>query len=531
MKVSTRLIVLVGAALLALAALGTLSLNSLHRALRADREAQISNMLVMGEHLVAHYYAEQQQGRLTEAQAQAAAKEALTQLNNEGKSYYWVRRPDGLNLVHANPKNVGTIAVGETMDGRPDAQAYRAEFAKGRIALVEMKTKHPKTGQMAAKLNGVIEFKPWDWWIGTGFFNDDIEAAFWDQAMRFSLFIAVALGVISLLGWRLVASINRTLGGDPAYAAAVTRRIAGKDLSAPVPLEGVSDGSLLQAIAQMQGELAGTVRRIRSDAATIASASRQIASGNLDLSARTEAQASTLEETAAAMEELTGTVRQNAGHALRANELARNASGAARTGGAVMADVVRSMGAIENSSKRIADIIGVIDGIAFQTNILALNAAVEAARAGEQGRGFAVVAGEVRTLAQRSAAAAHEIKALIGESVSEVGNGSRLVDQAGKAMDGIVGAIGQVSTIIGEISAASAEQTQGIDQVNQAVIGMDDVTQQNAALVEEAAASAQSLQELAHDLAELVAVFRLDEQQPSRRAVAGRGTLALAAQG
>jgi methyl-accepting chemotaxis protein len=187
------------------------------------------------------------------------------------------------------------------------------------------------------------------------------------------------------------------------------------------------------------------------------------------------------------------------------------------------------MGAIEASSKRIADIIGVIDGIAFQTNILALNAAVEAARAGEQGRGFAVVAGEVRTLAQRSAAAAHEIKALIGESVTEVGNGSRLVGQAGQAMEGIVGAIGQVTTIIGEISAASAEQTQGIDQINQAVIGMDDATQQNAALVEEAAASAQSLQELAHELAELVALFRLDEQGAARRAVMGRDTLALAA--
>jgi methyl-accepting chemotaxis protein len=425
---------------------------------------------------------------------------------------------------------VGTIAVGETMDGRPDAQAYREELAKGPIALVEMKTKHPKTGQMAAKLNGVIEFKQWDWWIGTGFFNDDIDAAFWDQAVRFSIFIVAALGVISLLGWRLVASINGTLGGDPAYAAAVTRRIAGKDLSAPVALgAAVPDGSLLQAIAQMQGELAATVRGIRSHAATIASASRQIASGNLDLSARTEAQASTLEETAAAMEELTGTVRQNADHAQRANELARKASGVARDGGAVMADVVRSMGAIESSSKRIADIIGVIDGIAFQTKILALNAAVEAARAGEQGRGFAVVAGEVRTLAQRSAAAAHEIKALIGESVSEVGNGSRLVGQAGQAMDGIVGAIGQVTTIIGEISAASAEQTQGIDQVNQAVIGMDDVTQQNAALVEEAAASAQSLQELAHELAELVAVFRLDEQDARRRPGAGRDALALAA--
>jgi len=511
MKVSTRLLILVGASVLALAALGGISLATLHRALMNDREAQISNMLMMGEHLVAHYYDEQKTGRMTQEQAQAAAKIALTQLNNDGKSYYWVRLPSGLNLVHPNPANVGKVAQGVTIDGRPDGEAYQEGLGKGRVAFVTAQTKHPKTGEMAGKLNGVIAFEPWGWWIGTGFFSDDIDAMFYGSATRFSLFFAAALALIVALGWRLVRSINKLLGADPAYAADVTRRIAGKDLSQPVPLAGVHETSLLHAIARMQDELAVTVRRIRNHSSTIAEASRQIAAGNADLSARTESQASALEQTAAAMEELTGTVRSNADHARHADTLARRAADAARDGGAVMTDVVQTMQAIEASSKRIADIIGVIDGIAFQTNILALNAAVEAARAGEQGRGFAVVAGEVRNLAQRSATAASEIKTLIQGAVGDVDTGSRLVGRAGAAMETIVGEIRQVSTIIGEISAAGTEQTQGIDQINQAIMGMDDATQQNAALVEQAAASAQSLQELAAELAALVAVFRLDD--------------------
>jgi methyl-accepting chemotaxis protein len=529
MKLSTRLLILVGAAVTALAALGGISLYSLQRAMVHDREAEITNMLVMGEHLVAHYYDEQKQGHLTQEQAQAAAKQALTQLNNEGKSYYWARTPEGLNLAHPKAENIGKIAQGETLDGRPDAQAYREGLAKDRVALVTVKAKHPKTGQMVGKLQGVIAFAPWGWWIGTGFFTDDIDAVFWGSAGLFSIVFVAALALIALLGWNVVRSISRLLGADPAVAAAITRRIADKDLSRPVYLNGAGEKSLLSVIARMQDELSGTVRRIRDHSRTIAEASQQIASGNLDLSSRTESQASALEETAAAMEELTSTVRQNAEHALHANALASRASEAARDGGAVMTDVVQTMKAIEESSKRIADIIGVIDGIAFQTNILALNAAVEAARAGEQGRGFAVVAGEVRSLAQRSATAASEIKSLIGASVAEVGKGSRLVGQAGAAMSAIVGEISQVSTIIGEISTASGEQTQGIDQINQAIMGMDDVTQQNAALVEEAAAGAQSLQALSRELAELVAVFRLEDNWKAPAAADREPALRLAA--
>ena len=279
-------------------------------------------------------------------------------------------------------------------------------------------------------------------------------------------------------------------------------------------------GRLMRGLEKMQQQLAGTVRRVREGSSAIASASSEIAAGNLDLSARTEQQAASLEETAASLEELTSTVRQNADNARQANQLAVSASDVAQQGGQIVSQVVDTMGVINSSSSRIVDIIAVIDGIAFQTNILALNAAVEAARAGEQGRGFAVVAQEVRNLAQRSAAAAKEIKELIGESVSNVNAGAALVDKAGATMNEIVASVTRVTDIMGEIMAAGDEQSAGIDQINQAVAQMDQVTQQNAALVEEATAAAAAMQEQAGALDRVVGVFRVSakgESMPNRQ--------------
>jgi methyl-accepting chemotaxis protein len=266
---------------------------------------------------------------------------------------------------------------------------------------------------------------------------------------------------------------------------------------------------LLRAMSAMKDNLARIVTSVRTNSEHVASASAQISQGNNDLSSRTEEQASALEQTAASMEELSSTVRLNADNAVQANQLAKSASAVAATGGEVVGQVVDTMRGINDSSKKIVDIIGVIDGIAFQTNILALNAAVEAARAGEQGRGFAVVAAEVRTLAQRSAGAAKEIKSLIADSVERVGAGSALVDRAGLTMQEVVSAISRVTDVVGEISAASSQQSAGVSQVGEAVVQMDQTTQQNAALVEQAAAAAESLKMQAQQLVDAVAVFKL----------------------
>ena len=343
----------------------------------------------------------------------------------------------------------------------------------------------------------------------------DVAKALYDESQhsyelsKYFTIGALGLGVAlaAFFGFFLIRAITRPLETSIRIAS----NVAAGDLTQKIEVHTNNEfGQLLQALKNMNTSLVDIVGEVRVGTESIASASGQIAAGNLDLSNRTEAQAGSLEETASAMEQLTSTVKQNADNARQANQLAATASEIATKGGAVVSDVVMTMGAINASAHKIADIIGVIDGIAFQTNILALNAAVEAARAGEQGRGFAVVATEVRSLAQRSAAAAKEIKLLIDDSVDKVEQGNKQAAQAGTTMDEVVSSVQRVTDIMSEISAASREQSQGIEEINQAITQMDETTQQNAALVEEAAAAAKSLQDQASHLEELVNKFQMD---------------------
>jgi methyl-accepting chemotaxis protein len=394
------------------------------------------------------------------------------------------------------------------------AQQNLVDFAKKTDAALDLASVDPNTG--VAAMQGADEaFKGLALALG-GATEKSIE-----QAKRLSLdaesktkqmhwllallSLTLAVVVVSLV-WRMMRKVADAL----TDASRIAHEVAGGNLSVEVITRRNDEiGDLFRALAAMKTSLVQTVTQVRSATDNINTASAEIASGNQDLSARTEQAASNLEETAASMEQLTSTVRQSADSARQANQLAASASEIAVRGGQVVGQVVTTMDEINHSSKKISDIIGVIDGIAFQTNILALNAAVEAARAGEQGRGFAVVAGEVRNLAQRSAEAAKEIKGLIGSSVDRVETGSRLVAEAGQTMNEIVGSVQRVSDIIGEITAASGEQSDGIGQVNVAVNQLDQMTQQNAALVEESAAAAESLKDQASRLAQVVQVFRL----------------------
>ncbi|WEY39957.1 MULTISPECIES: methyl-accepting chemotaxis protein [Paraburkholderia] len=338
---------------------------------------------------------------------------------------------------------------------------------------------------------------------------------------------AVAAAVIAAL--LITRSLTRALGAEPGDLGDVTRRVAAGDLSPVQGAQSAPKGSVLASMGEMQASLVRLIAQVRTAADSIATGSSEIASGNQDLSQRTEQQASALQETASSMEELTSTVRQNAENAQQASALAGNASEVAHKGSTVVGQVVETMTDISHSSSKIAEITGIIEGIAFQTNILALNAAVEAARAGEQGRGFAVVASEVRSLAQRSSSAAKEIKDLIAASVQKIQDGSRLADDAGSTMVEVTQAVARVTDIMGEIAAASTEQSRGIEQVNVAITQMDEVTQQNAALVEEAAAASKSLEDQGHQLTEAVSFFRLSSGDDIRHSRTASATHASAA--
>ncbi len=452
-----------------------------------------------------------QAGILTTEEAQKQAMRAIRGIRY-GKDGYITISKGTVSLMHPiKPEQEGKDLV-DLKD--PNGTYVYREISKaghgdGGGGFIRYMWSRPGSTEPVPKLSRVSHYAPWDWDLTTGTYTDDIDDAFRASLLKSGITLIIACSILALIVKVVNKSLRHTIGGSPEYASNVARVIADGDLSTEVTTHPTDNSSILFGMKRMQHRLAETISEIRMSADTIATASTEIASGNMDLSARTESQASSLEETSATMEQLTSTVRQNAENAVQANKLALSASEIAGQGGRVVSQVVDTMATINSSATRIVDIISVIDGIAFQTNILALNAAVEAARAGEQGRGFAVVASEVRNLAQRSAAAAKEIKELINASVTSINDGNVLVAEAGTTMGKVVESVSRVTEIMGEISAASSEQNTGIAHVGQAITDMDSVTQQNAALVEEAAAATASMQQQAANLAQLVARFRI----------------------
>ena len=505
--------------LVALAVAGMLVLTALSfwqlRGQIVEARKQELKVAVQAAHTIVDAYQKKAaDGAMPLADAQAAAKDALrvARYGAGGTDYYYIYTLDGVNvLLPTKPEWAGQNLMGKIKMGNGADLLQTMTDAAKRSAdgWAYVDTQFPRPGETVAvdKLQLVAVVPQWNWMVGSGLYMDDVQAQVRAALLQSLAFAAVVVALLGAAGVAVARTLLRQIGGEPAVAIAAMREVAAGNLS--IDVDSSAPDSLLAALQDTVVSLRRVVGEVRGSVEAVATASAQIATGSLDLSGRTEHAAASIQQTAASMEQLTGTVANTCNSAQTAHQLATEASSTAAQGSQGMQQVIETMARIDDSASRIAEIVGVIDGIAFQTNILALNAAVEAARAGEQGRGFAVVAAEVRTLAQRSATAAREIKALIHESVERVRSGSSLVEQSGRSIAAIVHSVERFVTTIDEISHAAREQSSGIGQVNTAIASLDRATQENSALVEESNAAAESLKDQARALNQTMSVFRL----------------------